>query len=51
MKYIFDIDNRAFNAIKNKTKRIEIRATKIGEGHFNYGILKPKDIIFLLMIY
>ena len=47
MKYIFDINNRTFNAIKNKTKRIEFRATKIGEGHFNYGILKPKDIIFL----
>ncbi len=48
MEYVFDINSRAFNAIKNKTKRIEIRATKIGEGHFNYGILKPKDIIFFI---
>ena len=48
MKYTFDINARAFNAIKSKTKRIEIRATKISERHFNYGILKPKDIIFFM---
>lgn len=29
MKYTFDINNRAFNAIKNNLKRIEIRATKM----------------------
>ena len=28
MEYTFDINNRAFNAIKNNLKRIEIRATK-----------------------
>ena len=45
MKYNFDINNRAFNAIKNRTKRIEIRATKVGDNHFNYGILKEGDLI------
>lgn len=45
MKYKFDINNRAFNAIKNGTKRIEIRVTKLGEEHFNYGILKENDEI------
>ena len=45
MKYKFDINNRAFNAIKNGTKRIEIRVTKLEEGHFNYGILKENDEI------
>lgn len=45
MLYNFDINNRAFKAIKNRTKRIEIRATKIGDNHFNYGNLKPNDII------
>lgn len=45
MEYTFDINNRAFNAIKNNLKRIEIRATKKGEGHFDYSILKPNDYI------
>ena len=45
MKYNFDINNRAFNAIKNKTKRVEIRTTKLGENHFDYGILKSGDEI------
>ena len=45
MKYNFDINNRAFNAIKNRTKRIEIRATKLGDNHFDYGVLKSGDII------
>ena len=45
MKYNFDINNRAFKAIKNKTKRVEIRVTKLGDNHFNYGILKNNDII------
>lgn len=44
MEYELDINNRAFNALKNKTKRIEIRATKIN-GDFDYSILKPNDII------
>ena len=30
MIYEFDINQRAFNAIKNRTKRVEIRCTKIG---------------------
>ena len=45
MKYNFDINNRAFKAIKNKNKRIEIRVTKLGDNHFNYGVLKNNDII------
>ena len=45
MKYFFDINNRAFQAIKLKTKRIEIRATKLGENHFDYSILKVGDVI------
>ena len=45
MKYNFDINNRAFNAIKNKTKRVEIRVTKLGENHFEYSVLKNGDII------
>ena len=45
MKYKFDINNRAFNAIKNRTKRIEIRATKLKGDSFDYGVLKKGDII------
>jgi ASC-1-like (ASCH) protein len=45
MKYSFDINNRAFKAIKNKTKRVEIRSTKLGENHFDYSILKNGDEI------
>lgn len=45
MKYNFDINNRAFNAIKNKTKKVEIRVTKLGDNQFDYGILKRGDII------
>ena len=45
MKYNLDINNRAFNAIKNKTKRVEIRTTKLGENHFDYCILKSGDEI------
>ena len=45
MIYNFDVNNRAFKAIKNKTKRIEIRVTKLGDNHFNYGVLKNNDII------
>lgn len=45
MKYNFDINNRAFNAIKNGTKRIEIRATKNGKNHFDYGVLEVGDKI------
>lgn len=45
MEYTFDINNRAFNAIKNDLKRVEIRTTKIGDGHFNYSVIKPNDYI------
>ena len=45
MEYNFDINNRAFKAIREKIKKIEIRATKVGVNHFNYGILQPNDII------
>jgi len=45
MEYTFDINNRAFNAIKNNLKRIEIRATKNGNGHFDYSVIKPNDYI------
>lgn len=42
--YNLEINNRAFNAIKNKTKRVEIRVTKL-DGSFDYSILKESDII------
>lgn len=45
MEYSFDINNRAFKAIKEKRKRVEIRATKVGENHFDYSSLKENDII------
>ena len=45
MEYKLDINNRAFNAIKNKTKRIEIRATKLKKDSFDYSILRKGDII------
>lgn len=45
MKYNFDINNRAFNAIKNGTKRIEIRVTELCNNNFDYGVLKTGDII------
>lgn len=44
MEYNLDINNRAFNAIKNRTKRVEIRVTKIDD-NFDYSIIKPGDII------
>ena len=45
MEYTFDINNRAFNAIKNNLKRIEIRATKKGNCNFDYFVIKPNDYI------
>lgn len=45
MEYSFDINTRAFKAIKEKRKRVEIRATKVGENHFDYSSLKENDII------
>lgn len=45
MTYELDINRRAFNAIKNKTKRIEVRATKLEKDSFDYKVLKENDII------
>lgn len=45
MQYKLDINNRAFNAIKNHTKKVEIRVTKIGINSFDYSILKENDEI------
>ena len=45
MKYNFDINNRAFKALKNGTKRVEIRVTKLENNHFDYGVLKSGDLI------
>lgn len=45
MEYNFDINARAFNAIKERTKRVEIRTTKLGNNHFDYSKLKPNDTI------
>jgi ASC-1-like (ASCH) protein len=45
MEYSFDINNRAFKAIKERRKKVEIRATKVGENHFDYSVLKENDII------
>ena len=45
MEYTLDINNRAFKAIKERRKRVEIRATKVGDNHFDYSKLKENDII------
>ena len=45
MEYKFDINDRAFKAIKNGTKRVEIRATKLNNNSFDYSILKMNDTI------
>jgi len=45
MKYSLDINNRAFKAIKEGKKRVEIRTTKLGNNHFDYSILKVNDTI------
>lgn len=42
MKYKFNLNDRAFEAIINKTKRIEIRANT---NNHNYGNLEKNDII------
>lgn len=44
MEYNLDINDRAFRAIKDLKKRIEIRTTKIGN-HFDYKNLKVNDTI------
>ena len=43
MKYNLDINNRAFKAIKNKTKRVEIRVSKLGDNHFDIIEFKSYD--------
>ena len=42
--YNFDLNDRAFNAIVNGTKRVEIRVTKL-DGSFDYSILNENDVI------
>ena len=42
--YELEINNRAFKAIKEKRKRVEIRVTKINNS-FDYKIIKEGDII------
>ena len=42
--YNFDLNDRAFNAIKNGTKKIEIRVTKL-DGSFDYSLIKDDDVI------
>lgn len=42
--YELEINNRAFNAIKEGKKRVEIRVTKINDD-FDYKIIKANDII------
>ena len=44
MVYKLDINDRAANAIKNGTKRVEIRANKINS-EFDYSNIKKDDII------
>ena len=44
---ILNINDRAFNAIKNKTKRIEIRVNKIN-GTKDYGKIKADDFLQFL---
>ena len=42
--YNFDLNDRAFNAIKKGTKKIEIRVTKL-DGSFDYSLIKDEDVI------
>ena len=42
--YDLEINNRAFKAIRQRKKKVEIRVTKIG-GDFDYSILKEDDYI------
>lgn len=42
--YKFDLNDRAFNAIKNGTKKIEIRVTKL-DGSFDYAVINENDLI------
>ncbi len=42
--YSFDLNDRAFNAIKAGTKRVEIRVTRL-DGSFDYSVIKCDDLI------
>lgn len=42
--YDLEINNRAFKAIKEKRKKVEIRVTKIDD-QFDYVVIKENDII------
>lgn len=42
--YDLEINNRAFKAIKEKRKKIEIRVTKV-DGSFNYAVIEQNDVI------
>lgn len=44
MLYKLDINNRAFKAIKEERKKVEIRVTKLDRS-FDYSILKENDLI------
>ena len=44
--YDFDLNDRAFNAIQDGRKKVEIRVTKL-DGSFDYSILKENDIVRL----
>ena len=45
MEYKFNINNRAFKAIRERKKRIEIRVNKLGTDQFDYSVLKENDVI------
>ena len=45
MDLMLNINHRAFKAIKNGTKRVEIRVTKLNNNSFDYSILKMNDTI------
>lgn len=47
MEYDLNINNRAFKAIKEGNKKIEIRVTT-EESNFSYNILKKADIIYFV---
>lgn len=46
MEYNLTLNNRAFNAIKEGRKKVEIRANKLGENQFDHSILQIGDSIY-----